>query len=305
MLTNHTKVYFTDKIRDIPVSVERFHGGRRPIQCFRCQAFGHTQISCSSPPKCMKCAEGHHSFQCKKPRDTPATCCNCNKITPPISQGARPAPVEKIKDRRRPPQHHLHIDWLLDLEFFTKKKAQFLKSGTLDKLGFGIPQKPLVEASLKVAYHIAKSKKPHTIGETLIKPCALEMVELIIDELKVSPFPFSMQLDETTDISNYSQLLVFVHYVSLDTIKEEFLFCESLLQTTKAVDVLAMLNVFFTKQDFGWEEKLHSLRTDGATVMLGNKSGFAQLVKKKSPNVLVTHCFLHKHALATKLFQPA
>ncbi|XP_042901087.1 protein FAM200C-like [Parasteatoda tepidariorum] len=190
--------------------------------------------------------------------------------------------------------------WLLDLEFFTKKKAQFLKSGTLDKLGFGIPQKPLVEASLKVAYHIAKSKKPHTIGETLIKPCALEMVELIIDELKVSPFPFSMQLDETTDISNYSQLLVFVRYVSLDTIKEEFLFCESLLQTTKAVDVLAMLNVFFTKQDFGWKEKLHSLRTDGAPVMLGNKSGFALLVKKKSPNVLVTHCLLHKHALATK-----
>ncbi|XP_071037164.1 protein FAM200C-like [Parasteatoda tepidariorum] len=34
--------------------------------------------------------------------------------------------------------------------------------------------------------------------------------------------------------------------------------------------------------------------------MLGNKSGFALLVKKKSPNALVTHCFLHKHALATK-----
>nr|XP_042903370.1 protein ZBED8-like [Parasteatoda tepidariorum] len=110
-----------------------------------------------------------------------------------------------------------------------------------------------------------------------------------------------MQLDETTDISNYSQLLVFVRYVSLDTIKEEFLFCESLLQTAKAVDVLAMLNVFFIKQDFGWKEKLHSLRTDRAPVMLGNKSGFALLIKKKSLLlVLGTHCFLHKHALATK-----
>ncbi|XP_042901722.1 protein FAM200C-like [Parasteatoda tepidariorum] len=194
---------------------------------------------------------------------------------------------------------------LLDLEFFTKKKAQFLKSGTLDKLGFGIPQKPLVEASLKVAYHIAKSKKPHTIGETLIKPCALEMVELIIDELKVSPFPFSMQLDETTDISNYSQLLVFVRYVSLDTIKEEFLFCESLLQTTKAVDVLAMLNVFFTKQDFGWKEKLHSLRTDGAHVMLGNKSGFALFVKKSLLMFLLLIGFYINMRWLQKLFQPA
>ncbi|GFT06573.1 protein ZBED8 [Nephila pilipes] len=198
-----------------------------------------------------------------------------------------------------------------DLEFFTKKKAQFSKSGTLTKLGFGIPQKPLVEASFRVAYRIAKSKKPHTIGETLIKPCALEMVELvcgleqrkkleaiplsndviqsriveiscnilkqIINELKASPFPFSMQLDETTDISNCSQLLVFVRYVSADTIKEEFLFCEPLLQTTKAVDVLAILNVFFSKHDFDWKQKLHSLCTDGAPAMLGNKSGFAHL----------------------------
>ncbi|GFS28299.1 protein ZBED8 [Nephila pilipes] len=221
-----------------------------------------------------------------------------------------------------------------DLEFFTKKKAQFSKSGTLTKLVFGIPQKPLVEASFRVAYRIAKSKKPHTIGETLIKPCALEMVELvcgleqrkkleaipfsndviqsriveiscnilkqIINELKASPFPFSMQLDETTDISNCSQLLVFVRYVSADTIKEEFLFCEPLLQTTKAVDVLAILNVFFSKHDFDWKQKLHSLCTDGAPAMLGNKSGFAHLVKKEAPNVIVTHCFLHRHALATK-----
>ncbi|GFU25894.1 protein ZBED8 [Nephila pilipes] len=203
-----------------------------------------------------------------------------------------------------------------DLEFFTKKKAQFSKSGTLTKLGFGIPQKPLVEASFRDAYRIAKSKKPHTIGETLIMPCALEMVELvcgleqrkkleaiplsndviqsriveiscnilkqIINELKASSFPFSMQLDETTDISNCSQLLVFVRYVSADTIKEEFLFCEPLLQTTKAVDVLAILNVFFSKHDFDWKQKLHSLCTDGAPAMLGNKSGFAHLVKKRS-----------------------
>ncbi|XP_071035276.1 protein FAM200C-like [Parasteatoda tepidariorum] len=54
-----------------------------------------------------------------------------------------------------------------DLEFFTKKKAQFSKSGTLTKLGCGISQKALVEASFKVAYRIAKSKKPHTIEETL------------------------------------------------------------------------------------------------------------------------------------------
>ncbi|XP_035227366.1 protein ZBED8-like [Stegodyphus dumicola] len=126
-----------------------------------------------------------------------------------------------------------------------------------------------------------------------------------IDELKASPFPFSMQLDETTEITNCSQLLVFVRYVSADTIKEEFLFCEPLLQTTKAVDVLAILNVFFSKHDFDWKQKLHSLCTDGAPAMLGNKSGFAHLVKKEAPNVIVTHCFYIDMHWLQKLFQPA
>jgi hypothetical protein len=71
-------------------------------------------------------------------------------------------------------------------------------------------------------------------------------------------------------------------------------------KTTKAVDVLAILNDFFSKHDFDWKQKLHSLCTDGAPAMLGNKSGFAHLVKKEAPNVIVTHCFLHRHALAIK-----
>jgi hypothetical protein len=57
-----------------------------------------------------------------------------------------------------------------------------------------------------------------------------------------------MQLEETTDISKCSQLLVFVRYVLADAIKEEFLFCESLLETKKAVDILEMVKSFFCKK---------------------------------------------------------
>uniref|UniRef100_A0A7M4F4W3 Zinc finger BED-type containing 5 n=1 Tax=Crocodylus porosus TaxID=8502 RepID=A0A7M4F4W3_CROPO len=215
------------------------------------------------------------------------------------------------------------------------KKAQFEKAGTLPKLGFAISQKPFLEGSYKFAYWIAKQKKPHTIGETLVKPCALEMVELVcgleqrkklevvslsndvirsrivdisfnilkqvIEELAASPFPFSMQLDETTDISQCSQLLVFVCYVHADTIKEEFFCCESLLETTKAINVLEMVKSFFAKQNFDWKEKLHTLCTDEAPAMLSNTSGFATLVKKEAPHVIITHCFLYGHALATKI----
>ena len=34
-------------------------------------------------------------------------------------------------------------------------------------------------ASFEVALHIAEQKKPHTIRETLVKPCAVDMVKLL------------------------------------------------------------------------------------------------------------------------------
>lgn len=62
---------------------------------------------------------------------------------------------------------------------FRSWKAQYEKAGTLPKYGFITTQKPCLEAFYKVVYRIAKQKKAHKIGETLIKPCALEMTELV------------------------------------------------------------------------------------------------------------------------------
>jgi len=49
----------------------------------------------------------------------------------------------------------------------------------LPKFGFVKTQKPCLKASYEVAYRIANEKKAHTIGETLVKPCAVEMTELV------------------------------------------------------------------------------------------------------------------------------
>ena len=56
------------------------------------------------------------------------------------------------------------------------KRARFRAAGTLPTLEFCSADKAGLEASYRVAYRIAK-EKPHTIGERLIKQCAIKMVE--------------------------------------------------------------------------------------------------------------------------------
>ena len=95
---------------------------------------------------------------------------------------------------------------------------------------------------------------------------------------------FALQLDESTDISNLSQLLVYVRYVADERINEEFLFCQPSETTSKAVDVFQMLIDFFDKIELSWS-KLVGVCTDGAPATIGANSGLISLVKqKKSSN---------------------
>ena len=130
---------------------------------------------------------------------------------------------------------------------------------------------------------IAKECKPYTIGETLVKPCATEMArivlgresekkikkiplsndtvkrriadlcgnikEQVISEIKNSPIGlFSIQLDETTDVASCSQLLVFCRYFTESDMKDNILFCSPLESTTKAIDVMQTLAIFFDQE---------------------------------------------------------
>ncbi|XP_028659137.2 protein ZBED8-like [Erpetoichthys calabaricus] len=220
---------------------------------------------------------------------------------------------------------------------FKIKRARFDEKATLPALGFVPINKPILTASYEVAYLITKQGKPHTIGETLIKPAVLKMANLMLGkaaEVKLSQIPlsndtindriedmskdilpqvvadlissptkFSLQLDETTDVSNLSQLAVFVRYVKDDMIKEDFLFCKPLTTTTKAADVKKLVDDFFRGNNLSWD-MVSAVCTDGAPVMLGRKSGFGALVKADTPHIIVTHCILHRHSLATKTLPP-
>ena len=131
-----------------------------------------------------------------------------------------------------------------------------------------------------------------------INEISLNIKEQVVDEIKKSPL-FSIQLDESTDVSPFSQLLAFVQYVHEGNFKEEFLFCKPLKLNTRAEDVLEAVNDFFNENGLDWGN-LVGITTDGALTMLGSRSGFQTLVKQRVPLAIGVHHFIHREALASK-----
>ena len=68
---------------------------------------------------------------------------------------------------------------------YFRRKVEHLKNCRLDSGGMWPRQnKALLEASYRIAFRIAQSKKPHTIGKELIKPCLIEATTLVLGKEK-------------------------------------------------------------------------------------------------------------------------
>ena len=77
----------------------------------------------------------------------------------------------------------------------------------------------------------------------------------IIQELKEIPAGlFSIQLDETTDETNFSQLLVYLRYYKNVKIKEDFLFCKPPQTSITADNIFDLINDFFKEHSIEWEK---------------------------------------------------
>ena len=70
---------------------------------------------------------------------------------------------------------------------FFESKLSSLKKQKLDKTGmFWHTNKAAVYASYAIALHVPKTKKPHNIGETFLKPCIMESMKLVLGEKSIS-----------------------------------------------------------------------------------------------------------------------
>jgi hypothetical protein len=73
-----SKVISLTELCGLRVSVESYVASKGPLQCKRCQRFGHTQRNCRYAPWCFACGGSHHSGGCSTPMGQPQ-CCGCGE----------------------------------------------------------------------------------------------------------------------------------------------------------------------------------------------------------------------------------
>ena len=132
-----------------------------------------------------------------------------------------------------------------------------------------------------------------------IEEMSVDILQQVISDIYRSESGFAIQLDESTDVTNCAQLLIFVRYVGKEGVKE-FLMNAALEATTKGDDIFQMVNSFFKQHGLKWEN-LRGCTMDGAPVMLGRKSGFRVCVIEVAPHVKFLHCMIHRFALSCKV----
>jgi hypothetical protein len=161
-------------------------------------------------------------------------------------------------------------------------------------------------ASFEVSYLIAKNKKPHTIGETLLLPAGMKMCEImhgerygealetipvsndtvkrcidsmsedikeqLLTRIKCSPI-FALKIYKSTDVAGLAQPLVFVIFCFEENFQEEFMFCISLSERCTGNDIFKAVNDNFTAEHIS-SAKCVGICTDGVAALTGHEKGF-------------------------------
>ena len=201
-------------------------------------------------------------------------------------------------------------------------------------------QESSTKASFLLAFKLAKASKPFSEGQFL-KECMVETagllcpeskgkfeqislsrktvtrrVELIDKDIagklnkKAESFKFySLALDESNDIKDTAQLLIFIRGISDSfEITEEFLTMESMKGKTRGEDLYNQVSAVIERMKLPWS-KLANVTTDGSPNLTGKNVGLLnrlqEKVKEENPDqdVIFLHCIIHQEVLCKSILQ--
>ncbi|XP_051965270.1 zinc finger BED domain-containing protein 5-like [Xyrauchen texanus] len=115
-----------------------------------------------------------------------------------------------------------------------------------------------------------------------------DIASQLLEHVQASEY-FALQLDESTDVANQAQFMVYISFLRQDK-------CRPLEGRTTGQDIFNMMDQFMTVNSIDWSRCV-GVCTDGAAAMTG---GVVTLIKAKAPNAVATHCMLHREALVAK-----
>ncbi|XP_064881846.1 general transcription factor II-I repeat domain-containing protein 2-like [Oncorhynchus nerka] len=166
-----------------------------------------------------------------------------------------------------------------------------------------------------VAEEVCPEKKDAFNAVSLSASTITRRVEEIVSNVyaqlqqKTKEFDFfSLALDESTDVQDTAQLLIFIRGVSANfEICEELAALQSLKGTTTGEDIFDKVCQTMEKLDLDWS-KLASITTDGAPSMVGETRGLIgrmnrELEKRGLTAPLRVHCLIHQQALCCKVLK--
>ncbi|CAH1999434.1 unnamed protein product [Acanthoscelides obtectus] len=199
-------------------------------------------------------------------------------------------PVSKMKKKNQSSEEQLFIPEL-----------KVDKRPTLDRMFASTSQRndDGLRASYNISLLIAKSGKPHTIGEKLILPAVEEVLKTVLhkpasDIIKINPLSnntverridemssdiesflcnylqtthVSIQLDESTLPDNAALLLAYVRVIMNQEIYEELLFARTLITDTKGESMFHVLKDYFIEKAIPLSNII-SVATDRAPAMV-------------------------------------
>ena len=197
-----------------------------------------------------------------------------------------------------------------DLNYFQRLLQQRSKQRNVFQQTMTVSERAQL-ASIEVAEIIAMKSKSHTLNESVILTACKKMVKSMMGETaeeeickiplsndtihrrildlsenidtnvekKLEGSKFALIFDESTDISNSAQLLVFVCFINDDEIINQFLCCKEMLTTTTGQDIFDMITGYPKKMNLTWKFCV-DICSDGAPCMIGCIKGFASLAQK-------------------------
>ena len=123
-------------------------------------------------------------------------------------------------------------------------------------------------------------------------------VTVIVQQCKY----FSLSLDESVDVCDVNQLLIFIGTIDKKfTIDEELLQAVPLQGTANGSDIYSIL--VSVASAYGSFEKCSSVVTNGAPAIVERNNGLVGLPKNNSVNCHTFHCIVYQEVLYSKSLQ--